>query len=217
MAAAKDRDPDARERVLQAASELFYREGILASGVDRLIAQANVAKATFYRHFPSKEALVLAWLRGHDARWIDSVVPELERRANTPLQQLVAFWDVVGDWLEHRDFEGCPFLNTLVEIRDPDAAARREVDSYLEEVEAYFRRTVEAVGATDPAESARQLRDILMGLFVATRVDRSRRPIGTARSSAIEVLALSMGTTPQELESRAGLPANEPDRGTGGR
>jgi AcrR family transcriptional regulator len=217
MAAANDRDPDARERVLQAAAELFYREGILASGVDRLIAQANVAKATFYRHFPSKEALVLAWLQGGEARWIDWVLPELERGTDTPLQQLVGFWDVLGDWLERRDFEGCPFLNTLVEIRDPHASARREVDSYVGEIEDYFHRTAEAAGSTDPAEVARQLRDILMGLSMATRVDRSRAPVGTARSSAIGVLAISLGTTSQELERRTRRPGHEPDRGTGGR
>jgi AcrR family transcriptional regulator len=217
MAATNDREPDARDRILQAASELFYRDGILTSGVDRLIALANVAKATFYRHFPSKNDLVLAWLQGQDARWIDLVVPELEGRAETPLQRLVGFWDVLGDWLEQHDFQGCPFLNPVVEIRDPDASARREVDSYVGEVEDYFHRTAEAAGSTDPAEVARQLRDIAMGLFMAIRVERSRAPIERARSSAIGLLALSLGTTPREVERRVARSERKPDGGTGGR
>jgi AcrR family transcriptional regulator len=210
MATVNDQEPDARDRILQAASELFYRDGILASGVDRLIDRANVAKATFYRHFPSKDLLVLAWLGGREARWIDRVVPEVERSTQTPLQGLGAFWGVLGDWLEQRDFQGCPFLNTLVEIRDPDASARQEVDSYIGEVGDYFRRMTEAAGATDPVELARQLRDLTMGLFMATRFERSRAPIERARSSAIGLLAHSLGTTPQEVERRAARSEREP-------
>jgi AcrR family transcriptional regulator len=190
MAASNEHELDARDRILRAASELFYRDGISASGVDTLIERANVAKATFYRHFPSKDDLVLAWLRGADARWIDWVVPELERRTEPPLQRLVEFWNVLGDWLEQHEFVGCPFLNALVEIKDPDASARREIESYVKEVEDYFRRTAAAAGLADPVELARRMRCITMGLFMATRLERSRAPIETARASAIAILAI---------------------------
>jgi AcrR family transcriptional regulator len=206
MAASNGQELDARDRILRAASELFYRDGILATGVDTLIDQANVAKATFYRHFPSKDALVLAWLRGQDARWIDSVVPELERRAQAPLERLVGFWDVLGDWLEQRDFVGCPFLNTLVEIRDPEATARREVESYMGEVEDFLCRTAEAARLTDPAEFARRMRYITMGLFMGVRIERSRAPIETGRASAVALLAIWLETTPEEVEKRAAPP-----------
>jgi AcrR family transcriptional regulator len=202
MGPSNEREPDARDRILQAASELFYRDGISASGVDTLIDRAKVAKATFYRHFPSKDDLILAWLRGPDARWIDWVVPELERRAEAPLQRIVEFWDVLGDWLERNDFVGCPFLNTLVEIRDPDAPARREVDSFVMEVEDYLGRTAAAADLDDPAVLARRLRYIAMAAFMGTRLERSRAPIETARVSAIELLAARLGSTPQEVEER---------------
>jgi AcrR family transcriptional regulator len=202
MGPSNEQEPDARDRILQAASELFYRDGISASGVDTLIDRAKVAKATFYRHFPSKDDLILAWLRGPDARWIDWVVPELERRAEAPLQRIVEFWDVLGDWLERNDFVGCPFLNTLVEIRDPDAPARREVDSFVMEVEDYLRRTAAAAGLDGPAELGRRLRYIAMAAFMGTRLERSRAPIETARVSAVELLAVRLGSTPQEVEER---------------
>jgi AcrR family transcriptional regulator len=206
MAASNQRELDARERILRAASELFYRNGISASGVDTLIERANVAKATFYRHFPSKDALILAWLRGPDARWIDQVVPELERRTDSPLQRLAVYWDVLGDWLQERDFVGCPFLNTLVEIRDPTAPARTEVEAYVGEVEDYFARTAAEAGLPDPQELARRLRTISMGLFMAIRLERSAAAIETARALAIGLLATWLETTPQEIEERVALP-----------
>jgi AcrR family transcriptional regulator len=187
---------------LRAASELFYRDGIWTSGVDALIERANVAKATFYRHFSSKDDLVLAWLRGPDARWIDQVVPETQRRATEPLQQLVVFWDVLGDWLEEHEFIGCPFLNASVEIRDPDSPARREIESFVQEAEDFFRRTAERAGLPNAAEFGRRMRYIAMGLFMATRVERSTAPVDTARGSAIGLLALWLETTPQEVERR---------------
>lgn len=206
MEASEERELDARERILQAAAELFYRDGILPTGVDALIDRANVAKATFYRHFPSKDLLVLAWLRGGDARWTDQVIPEVERRAATPLQRLLVFWDVVGEWLEEHRYEGCSFLNTLVEIRDEDAPARREVEAYLHDVEAYLAGTSAAAGLPDAAELGRQMRYLAMGMFMAVRVERSRAPIETARASAIQLIALRLGTTPDEVMSTAAHP-----------
>lgn len=193
-------EPEARERLLQAASELFYRDGISATGVDALTGRANVAKATFYRHFPSKDDLVLAWLQQPEARWIDSVVPELERRVESPLGRLVGFWDALGDWLEAREYIGCPFLNSLVEIKDADVPPRREIESYVQEVEAYFARAAAAAGVPDPAEAARQLRYTAMGLVMGIRLERSRRPIETARATTIALLASWLDTTPHDVE-----------------
>jgi AcrR family transcriptional regulator len=204
-----ERDPNARDRILQAASELFYRDGIGASGVDALVERANVAKATFYRHFASKDDLILAWLRGPEARWLDSVLPEVERRTASPLERLVAFWDVLGDWLEQRGFLGCPYLNTLVEIKDPDAPARREVRSFVAEVEDVFRRTAEAAGLPDAAEFARRMRFNAMAMFMAIRLERSREPVETARASAVALLAVWTETTPRQVEELVSRASDE--------
>ena len=116
------------------------------------------------------------------------------------------FWDVLGDWLEQRDFVGCPFVNTLVEVRDPNAAARREVETYVREVEDGFSRTAEAAGLPNPAELARRLSHISMGLFIAIRLERSRAAVETARASAVGLLALWLETTPEEIERRFAAP-----------
>jgi AcrR family transcriptional regulator len=195
-------ESDARLRILKAASELIYEQGIAASGVDALTVRANVAKATFYRHFASKDDLVLEWLRSPYARWGDSVFPELEARASSPLARLVTFWDVVGEWIEQRDFVGCPFINTLVEVRDPDHPARKEVWAYVDEVETYLARTAREAGVPTPEEFARQMRYVAMGFFTAVRLERSRAPIETARLATIGLLAIRLGTTPQDIAER---------------
>jgi hypothetical protein len=90
----------------------------------------------------------------------------------------------------------------LVEIRDPDTAARREIETYVKEVEDYFGRTAESAGLAAPAELARRLRYLTMGVFIAIRLERSRAPIETARVSTIELLAHSFDTTPEDVERR---------------
>jgi AcrR family transcriptional regulator len=200
----KDRSPaSARERILQSAAELFPGGRIRVTGVDALIARADVAKATFYRHFPSKDDLVAAWLSSPDARWLDIVVAELEGRGYTPLGRLIGFWEVMGEWAEREQFRGCPFLNTLVEIRDPDHPAYPEVGSYINEVEAYLSRTALEAGIHDAPTMGRQLRFLAMGTWLAIVLEASTRPVVTARAMAGALLAARMETTPDDVERRA--------------
>jgi AcrR family transcriptional regulator len=202
----RDRDlspTSARDRILESAAELFPGGRIRVTGVDALIAHADVAKATFYRHFPSKDDLVAAWLRSPDARWLDVVVAELEGRGYTPLGRLVGFWEVLGEWAETEQFRGCPYLNTLTEIRDPDHPAYPEVGSYINEVEAYLSRTALEAGIHDAPTMGRQLRFLAMGMWLAIVFEASIRPTVTARAMAVALLAARMETTPDDVERRA--------------
>jgi AcrR family transcriptional regulator len=188
---------------MQSAAELFPGGRIRVTGVDALIAHADVAKATFYRHFPSKDDLVAAWLRSPDARWLDVVVAELDRRGYTPLGRLVGFWEVLGEWAEGEQFRGCPFLNTLVEIRDPDHPAYPEIGSYIDEVEAYLSRTALEAGIHDAPTMGRQLRFLAMGTWLAIVFEASIRPVVTARDMAMALLAARLETTSEDVERRA--------------
>ena len=94
------------DRILATAYELFSRRGIRDVGVNELISSSGVSKATFYRHFPSKDALVLAFLELRDQVWtVDLIVAEASRRGNTPEERLLAVFDVFGDWFQREDFE----------------------------------------------------------------------------------------------------------------
>ena len=104
--------PGARERILLAAYDLFYREGIRATGIDRVIAESGVAKLSFYRHYPSKNDLVLAFLDHRHARWMAWFEDALTRHGGRP-QALVP---ALGEWFGSENFRGCAFINSVGEL-----------------------------------------------------------------------------------------------------
>ena len=113
------KDSAARERILTTAYGLFCRHGIGAVGVDTIIDQSGVAKMTLYRHFRSKDDLVLAVLERREELWTRQwLVGEVKRRASDPAERLLAIFDVFDGWFRRRSFEGCLFVNALLEIED---------------------------------------------------------------------------------------------------
>ena len=107
-----------RQRLLESAYALFSRRGVRAVGVDEVIERAAVAKATLYRHFPSKNELVLAFLRRREELWTHGwVESEARRRGGTPEESLLAIFDLFDEWFQRDDFEGCSFVNVLGEDR----------------------------------------------------------------------------------------------------
>jgi AcrR family transcriptional regulator len=165
---------DAHSRILETAYELFSHRGIRAVGIDRIIAEAGVAKATLYHHFPSKEMLVLAFLDLRDQRWThDWLEVEAERLAREPHGPALALFDALDEWFHRSDYESCSFINTLLEIADRKSpihrAAVRHLGSVLKTLEGY----AEQAGATNPKEAAHQLQVLMMGAIVsASRGDR---------------------------------------------
>jgi AcrR family transcriptional regulator len=109
---------DARERILLTACKLFYRDGVRATGIDRVIASAAVTKVTFYRHFPSKNALVQAFLEYENIRWLNWFNAALQRHVATGAFGLDALLPTLREWFAGGNFRGCAFINTLVELGD---------------------------------------------------------------------------------------------------
>jgi AcrR family transcriptional regulator len=106
----------ARDRIVDAAYDLFSHRGVGAVGVNEVIATARVAKATLYHHFPSKESLVLAFLEERERRWTHGwVEAEARRRGTTPEERLLAIFDLFDEWFAEETFEGCSFINVLLE------------------------------------------------------------------------------------------------------
>jgi AcrR family transcriptional regulator len=122
---------DVHTRIVVAAYGLFSRRGIRDVGVEELIRASGVAKATFYRHFPSKDDLVLAFLKRRDELWMmGSVVPEVRSRAQNPEDQLLAIFDVYDQWFQDEDFEACSFVKVLLEMGRPILWARRASNTW---------------------------------------------------------------------------------------
>ena len=177
-----------RARILAAASVLFAENGIARTGVDTLIEAADVAKATFYRHFPSKDALIVAWLRDPGTRWFERVRAVAESRATTPSEVVPSFFDAVADWLETDDFIGCPYLNTAVEISDPAHPATQAVRETLAEIGGYLEESVAAAGNDDAARLGRELHALLAGAISLGVANRTSSFVMAARDAALQLL-----------------------------
>jgi AcrR family transcriptional regulator len=164
----------ARERILDAAYRLFSRDGVQAVGIDTVIAEADVAKATLYHHFPSKEALIIAFLALREERWTYGwLQAEAERRAAIPADRALAVLDALDEWFHRPDYEGCSFLNTLLEISDRDNPVYAATVRHLSTIERVLETYAEQAGASNAPEAAYQLQTILMGAIVsASRGDQ---------------------------------------------
>lgn len=158
----------ARERILQTAYELFSRHGIRAVGVDTVIARSGVAKMTLYRHYPSKDKLALAFLRRREELWTRAwLQTEVERRAASPRERLLAIFDVFDKWFRRADFEGCSFINVLLEIDDRAHPVRSATVHHLEVIRSFLRELAGDAGVRDPEGFARQWHILMKGSIVA--------------------------------------------------
>jgi AcrR family transcriptional regulator len=158
----------ARERILEGAYDLFSRRGIQAVGVDTIVAESHVAKMTLYRYFPSKQELVLAFLDLRDQRWTHEwLETEMERLGATPRERLLAIFDLFDEWFRRSDYEGCSFVNTLLEIVDKDSPIHRAAVRHLDSIRAILERYAEEAGATNPVETANELQILMLGAIVS--------------------------------------------------
>jgi AcrR family transcriptional regulator len=176
---------NARERILEAAYTLFARHGVRAVGIDSIVEASGVARMTLYRHFASKDALVLAFLERREERWIhDWLQREVEVRAVDPGDRLLAIFDVFDEWFHRPDFEGCSFINVLLEIAEPGHVVHQASRDHLARIRAYVGQLASAAGVSDPDDFARQWHILMKGSIVAAGegdqlAARRAREIGT--------------------------------------
>ena len=163
--------PSARERILSAAYELFSRRGIRAVGTDEVIERAGVARATLYRHFATKDDLVLAVLQRREELWTHGLIEaQSEQRGNTPEERLLAIFDVMHDWFQLRDgYEGCSFINVLLELGADHPAGRASV-THIDHVRDIVRHRAHAAGLTDIEDFASSWHILMKGAIILAAV-----------------------------------------------
>lgn len=157
-----------RRRLLDTATRLFYTEGIRAVGIDRIIAEAGVAKATFYNHFPSKDDLVLAYIEEQDRLGRDavSVLP-----GQPPRAMIAAIVGRISEAVVSGGWRGCPFLNAAAEYPDPTSAVRQAVDARRAWYHDSLRKLLAADGDPAPSVTASLLVAMSDGLLEAAYLD----------------------------------------------
>ncbi|QTG81204.1 TetR/AcrR family transcriptional regulator [Arthrobacter crystallopoietes] len=178
---------DPKERILAAAYELFSRRGIRDVGVDELIRESGVAKATFYRHFPSKDDLALAFLERRDQVWTTGyVVAEAMHRGDTAEQRLLAVFDVFDEWFQREDFEACSFVNVLLEMGAGHPLGQACVE-YLGKIRGQLRRWADEAGLVE-TEAFSNSWHLLMKGSIILAAEGDRQAASRARKMGLRLL-----------------------------
>jgi AcrR family transcriptional regulator len=182
-------EPDgARERILAAAYDLFSRRGIAAVGVDTIIAQAGVAKMSLYRHFGSKEGLILAFLGRRNELWgAHRLETETARRAREPVARLLALFDVLHDWFQEPAFEGCSFINVLIEA-PRDSTVGQAAALQLAAVRTAITKLATEAALEDVDRFAQAWHILMKGSIVAA-VEGQREAAKVAQDMGQRILA----------------------------
>jgi AcrR family transcriptional regulator len=160
----------ARDRILNSAYELFSHRGIRAVGIDEVIAHADVAKATLYKHFPSKTALVLGFLDAREQRWWRGYIEAGARsRADTPDRQLLAIFDLFDEWFSAEQFsDPVGFIHVLLEM-GPDHPLGQASIAHLANVRGVVKQLADEAGLRDTEAFARSWHLLMLGAIIAAR------------------------------------------------
>jgi AcrR family transcriptional regulator len=174
--------PSARERLLAAADELFYREGVQTVGIDRIISHAGVAKASLYNTFGSKDELVRAYLEQRHADTSEQINRAL-RRFRTPGGRLLGVFDALGEQFTDPDFNGCAFDKASAEAPH-GSAVQKATEVYRDWVRTMLTTLAKEAGVADPDTLARQFHLLYDGAILSARMDHDPSAATTARAAA---------------------------------
>ncbi|MEU5761257.1 TetR/AcrR family transcriptional regulator [Nocardia sp. NPDC047648] len=171
-----------RERILSTADRLFYSQGIRAIGVDTVAAEAGISKRTLYNHFSSKEELVTEYLRRR--------LPAESQPIDTPPEdQILGLFDAMEYVFAQTGYRGCPFVNAVTELGDPDQEVRKLAVAFKEQRRDWFRRLLDTAGVADADSLSFQLLILLDGAIAATLVRQDPTVARHARAAAAVLLA----------------------------
>jgi AcrR family transcriptional regulator len=177
-----------QERILQTASELFYSHGIRATGVDAIVKAANTTKMSLYKYFPSKDDLVLAFLRKRDEDFRLWFVDQVNARADTPKAKLLAVFDVIGEWMAVPEFRGCAFINAAAEFPIEGNPMHQVSAEFYDHFRSYIADLAEQSGSRSPDTLAQQLSLLIEGAIVSEQMKRYSGAAEQARQAAIVLI-----------------------------
>ena len=179
------RQTDARTRLVETADRLFYAEGVRAVGIDRVIAEAGVAKATLYAHFPGKDDLILAVLQHRDRAVMAYFEEAVGRRSGG--DPVAALFDALKAWFASPDFRGCAFQNATVELADPAHPAAVYARQQKQRFHAFLRGVIAGAVGRGQASAVPGVLLLVEGAVVMALVTGTAEPADAARAAA-EVL-----------------------------
>jgi AcrR family transcriptional regulator len=170
--------------LVDTALDLFYRHGFHATGIDKILEESGVAKMTLYKHFKSKDELILAALRRRDERFRNWFMRAVERRRKTPRERLLAIFDALEEWFRGRDFSGCMFINASAEFAPFDNPIHSAAAEHKRLILSYVHELASAAGAKDPDALAQGLMLLMEGAIVMAYVAGQPDAARQARKAA---------------------------------
>ncbi len=214
MSEADDTRATPYERLVDAATRLFYARGVANVGINEIIARAQVARMTLYHHFTGKDALVQAVLerRAEELRsWLFSA----DERAETPEGQLLAVFDLLREWAEAPDFRGCPFINATIELGGQLNSAQGIARDYKETTRNFLRERAERARLSDEESLSQQLLALIDGATVDALITGRAEPVWHAKRAAQTLIEAARTGTPTRHPNTAQDAEDEGDEDSG--
>ena len=182
-----------RDELVDTALRLFYKQGFNATGIDKILSESGVAKMTLYKHFGSKDELILAALTRRDEQFRDWLTNAMETASPDPRAQLLSLFDALEKWFRGQAFKdlgfaGCAFINASGEFTDPDHPAHRIAKQHKQEIVDYLAKLCTKAGATDPETLAEQLALLKEGAIVTAHVRGMTESARVAKTIATGLL-----------------------------
>ncbi|HMB75115.1 MAG TPA: TetR/AcrR family transcriptional regulator [Kiloniellaceae bacterium] len=187
-----------REHLIDTAIALFTANGFHATGIDRILAEAGVSKKTLYRHFRSKDELILAALKKYDGLFRNSFMRQAAAKNGGPKARLLGVFDVAGDWFESDSFFGCVFINAIGEYAAPETPLRQVCKDFKTQMRRFLAEQTTELPVADPEGLADELALLLEGAIVTAQVSERRRSAAeTAKRAAAALIdqAVAAGTS----------------------
>jgi AcrR family transcriptional regulator len=181
-----------RDKILHTATILFESRGIQASGVDTIISEAGIAKATLYNHFPSKNLLVTAYLREKSDRFYAWLNARLTTQKTSSLDVLVALCELVEQWIMTPEFHGLPFHIASVEFPDPDHPINQYSAVLAAELQGYLSKIASTAGAKDPVALGQQLTILFEGAALVEKLSPGSGAASRAKNAALTLIKASI-------------------------
>lgn len=181
-----------RDHLVDTALDLFCRHGFHATGIDKILAASGVAKMTMYKHFKSKDELILATLHRSDEKFRNGLMRDIERKAKTPRDRILAIFDYLGDWFAKSSFTGCTFINATAEYAELDNPIHAAAAEHKRLIYGYIFDLAKATGAKDPDTLANGLALLVEGAVVMAHVSGNKDASSQAKKTA-EILLAAAG------------------------
>ncbi len=190
--------PNKRDELVRKALKVFYRNGFHATGMDKLVVETGVSKTSMYKHFRTKEELILAALRLRDENFRNWLYRRMEEGADTPKAQLLAMFDALGEWFSEPEFQGCMFIKASAEYQNPKDPIHVQAAEHKRLISEHIREIARASGAHDPEDLSDQLMVLAEGAIVLSVMNVGGDQAAIAKRAAIALIERAL--TPHDLQ-----------------